>query len=79
MDECPACANAREHPNSGIFQVRCDGCSARSLARTPAFHAAAKANTLTPAYRMALSQFFPSLTTAEAHLRVKEWVTPKTG
>lgn len=55
MSDCPACAKAREHPTSGIFQTRCDGCSARALAQSPAFHG------------------------AEAHLRVKEWVTPKTG
>jgi hypothetical protein len=70
---CPACDNAREHPNSGIYQMRCQGCSARALARTPEFHEAAKAGAMTPNYRMALAQFFPGRE-AEGHSLVKGWV-----
>lgn len=73
MTDCPACDNAREHPGSGIYQMRCDGCSARALAASPEFFASVKAEARTPAYSMALAQFFPAREEA-GHVLVKEWV-----
>lgn len=70
---CPACANATTNRNSGIYKMQCEGCAARALAQSPEFHCAAKSGTMTPQYRMALSQFFPGRE-AEGHKRVKEWV-----
>jgi hypothetical protein len=77
MSTCPACENARQHPNSDIYQMKCDGCSARALARSPEFHAAAKTGAMTQAYRMALAQFFPARE-REGHELVKGWITQPT-
>ena len=70
---CPACDNARERPHSGIFQMNCDGCAARAIAQSPEFFAAAKSETFTAQYRMALEKCFPGKLPAEAHQLVKRW------
>ncbi|MEQ1692328.1 MAG: hypothetical protein ABMA00_13640 [Gemmatimonas sp.] len=64
--------NARKNPQSGIFQMKCDGCAARALAQSPEFHAAAKADAMTPAYRTALAQLFPERET-DGHQLVRSW------
>ena len=73
MTDCAACTRARKHPASGLFHAGCQGCAARSLARTPQFFQAAREGRLTPEYRMALTNLLPKLATADAHLAVKEW------
>lgn len=72
---CSACDRARQHPKSGLFHAGCEGCAARSLARTPQFFLAAKEGRLTPEYRMALTNLLPGMGTGEAHEMVKGWVT----
>jgi hypothetical protein len=71
---CPACENARAHPRSGIFQMGCEGCAARSIASMPTFFNAAKEGRFTPEYRGVLHQLLPKMTQAEAHELVKGWV-----
>lgn len=71
---CNACDNAREHPNSGMFHNGCEGCAARSIARSPSFFIAVKEGRFTPGYRMALQQLLPKMSQAEAHAAVKEWL-----
>lgn len=71
---CKACDNASAHPRSGLYSAGCEGCAARSLARTPVFFAAAKEGRFTPEYRMALQQLLPKLTQADAHAKVKQWL-----
>lgn len=71
---CPACTNARQHPQSGRYDANCDGCAARSIARLHQFFEAVRAGHFTPQYRMALQGLLPKLLIAEAHRAVKEWV-----
>ena len=70
---CEACTRARKHPKYGLFHAGCEGCAARSLARTPQFFQAAKEGRLTPEYRMALTNLLPALPTDAAHQLVKDW------
>lgn len=74
MSDCPACINATKHPLSGIFQMGCEGCAARSIARTRAFFNSAKEGRFTPEYRGVLQQLLPKMTQADAHAMVKGWV-----
>lgn len=67
---CDACTNAERHPRSAKFAANCDGCSARALAVT--FADVAASGQQTPAYRMAVAQFFPSREQA-GHALVKQW------
>ena len=73
---CEACEKARRRPTSGLFHAGCDGCAARSLARTPQFFQAAREGRLTPEYRMALTNLLPTLPAADAHAAVKAWLDP---
>lgn len=73
---CPACARAEVHPQTGIYQAKCEGCAARALAQSPEFAEAAKSGVLTPRYRMALAEFF-SGREQEGHERVMAWAQRK--
>lgn len=68
MDACPACAAAADYP-AYVFHANCRGCCARSIARSPQFHAAHKAGIQTHDYRRILEQIGaqvqPPLTHAE--------------
>lgn len=70
---CPACTNARQHPNSGRFNAGCQGCIARGISRLPQFHAARKAGRITSEYARLLADQLPKLEQHEAHAAVKEW------
>jgi hypothetical protein len=76
LSDCQACTNARKHPKSGIFQMGCESCAARSIASMPSFFNAAKQGVFTPEYRGVLHQLLPKLTQADAHTLVKGWVLP---
>lgn len=71
---CDACVNAKLHPASGRFNMGCEGCIARGIARMPAFFSAAKAGRLTVEYRGVLTDQLPKLPVHEAHALVKGWV-----
>lgn len=69
---CPSCEAATKNPTSGLVHADCDGCKARSLAKSPAWAEARKAGKMTPAYRSALSAVFPK-DWRDGHERVKHW------
>ncbi len=73
MSDCPACADASEHPLGGWYRLTdCRECGARWLARSPAYADAAAAGAITPRYRDALVARFGADWRA-GHERVKAW------
>ena len=69
---CEACETARRNPLSGLYHRDCLECSARALAGSPAYHAAAMADAITPDYRDALQAVYGEAW-REWHQRVKAW------
>ncbi len=51
---CRSCIEAEANPKTHSFASGCTECSARALAHGPIYWAAAKVDTLTPAYKTAL-------------------------
>lgn len=72
VDNCTACTAARANRWCGQYRHGCAGCTARLIAGSPAYAEAAKANTLTPAYRSALQDAFGA-EWLEAHKLVRKW------
>lgn len=72
MNPCPSCAKAELCPTTGLQNAGCMSCEARSLARSPAFAEAAKAEAMTPTYRGALWALFGD-NWQDGHKLVKEW------
>jgi hypothetical protein len=72
MNPCECCALAELKPRSGLIFAGCRGCEARSLAKSPSFWEAAKAEAMTPAYRDALQQIAGE-EWRELHAQVKRW------
>ena len=70
--ECRPCAEAEANPATHSFTSGCMECSARALAHGPVYWAAAKAETLTPAYKTALQAIAGDGWQA-LHTRVKVW------
>jgi hypothetical protein len=69
---CPACTEAMQNRYCGAYRADCLECAARSLSQSPAHHAAAQANAMTPRYRDALQSRFGADWMA-MHARVKWW------
>ncbi len=55
---CAACAEAHTNPNTGRINSACFSCSARAIARSPAFHASRIAKQRTSAYTDLLEAVF---------------------
>lgn len=69
---CAACESAQTNRFCGMYRADCLECSARALSHSPAYHAAATADTMTPAYRDALQAVFGE-EWKQGHVRVKRW------
>lgn len=69
---CPSCDAATSNPASGLVHATCDGCMARSLAKSQAWEEARTAKKMTPEYRSALQRVFEK-EWREGHERVKHW------
>lgn len=67
---CPDCVRAEADPWSPRFSTRCLGCSARSLANSPAYFDSARDGVMTPTYKAALQYVFGE-DWAQGHERVK--------
>ena len=69
---CQACESAKANRWCGAYHADCLECSARALSHSPAYHAAATADAMTPAYRDALQSVFGDAW-KDGHARVKAW------
>ena len=54
MNDCPECNAAAKQLWHG-FHANCEGCMARAISRSPAFHECKASGKLTPLYRALLS------------------------
>lgn len=71
---CTACTAANSDPRSGLYQLGCHDCAARSLAHSPTYFTADAMHTITPPYRAALALVQRSGESLEdAHRRVRAW------
>ena len=66
---CDACTAASIAP-AYVFRFNCRGCCARSIARSPQFHAAHKAGIQTHDYRRILEQIGAQVSPALTHAEV---------
>lgn len=69
---CEACLRAEVNVQTGRFNAGCSECTARALAGSPLYHEAARAETLTDAYRNALQTMFGA-NWKHGHDRVKHY------
>jgi hypothetical protein len=69
---CRLCANAVANPTSGRYDHFCEGCVARSLARSPDFHESVRIGEKTERYRAALTANFKDREDY-GHRLVKDW------
>ncbi|MDE2104027.1 MAG: hypothetical protein KGL39_42715 [Patescibacteria group bacterium] len=58
MTACPACADFAQNPRTGSTRAQCLECRARSIADSPIYDNAAKANAITAPYKAALERAF---------------------
>ena len=70
---CEACLRAAVNPQTGRYTAQCRECEARSLANTPAYSIAARADAITVGYRDALMTVFGQDHWRSGHVRVKYW------
>lgn len=56
--DCKPCADVLKHPDSGLYDHNCEGCRARSLARSPDFAESKGKGERTARYGAALAANF---------------------
>lgn len=68
---CKPCTDVLEHPNSGRYDHNCEGCRARSLARSPDFAESMRNGQRTARYEAALASHFKD--PEQGNRLVHEW------
>ncbi len=69
---CDACTQAEKNPLSGSYYANCQNCAARSLAHGQDYFYARESDSMTPAYRSRLQEYFGNEWMAY-HSKVKDW------